>query len=157
MAKPNRNSSPTDVVAGTRTFFVTSKTCGAGLLQSERMAALLIDVLRSYVAAGQFKVHDFVVMPDHFHVLLTIDESSTIEKAVQFIKGGFSFRVKKELGYLGEVWQRGFSEVRVMDRESFLKHRAYINENPVKAGLVDVAEKFPFGSAFFKKRKESRG
>jgi len=145
------------VVAGTRTFFVTSKTCGAGLLQSERMAALLIDVLRSYVAAGQFKVHDFVVMPDHFHVLLTIDESSTIEKAVQFIKGGFSFRVKKELGYLGEVWQRGFSEVRVMDRESFLKHRAYINENPVKAGLVDVAEKFPFGSAFFKKRKESRG
>ena len=145
------------MVAGTRTFFVTSKTCGAGLLQSERMAALLIDVLRSYVAAGQFKVHDFVVMPDHFHVLLTIDESSTIEKAVQFIKGGFSFRVKKELGYLGEVWQRGFSEVRVMDRESFLKHRAYINENPVKAGLVDVAEKFPFGSAFFKKRKESRG
>src|SRR5579863_1867913 len=154
MAIPNRNSSASHVIAGTRTFFVTSKTCGTGLLQSERMAALLIDVLRSYSAAGKFNVHDFVVMPDHFHVLLTVDESSTIEKAVQFIKGGFSFRVKKELGYLGEVWQRGFSEVRVMDRESFLRHRAYIDENPVKARLVDAPEAFPFGSAFLKKQKE---
>jgi REP-associated tyrosine transposase len=157
MAKPNRNSGASDVIAGARTFFVTSKTCGAGLLQSERMAELLIDVLRSYAAAGKFKVHDFVVMPDHLHVLLTVGESSTIEKAVQFIKGGFSFRVKKELGYLGEVWQRGFSEVRVMDRESFLRHRIYIDENPVKARLVDTPEKFPFGSAYFKKQKVRRG
>jgi putative transposase len=154
MAKPNRNSSPSDAIAGARTFFVTSKACGAGLLQSRRMAMLFIDVLRSYSAAGKFMVHDFVVMPDHFHVLLTVDQSSSIEKAVMLIKGGFSYRVKKELGYLGEVWQRGFSEVRVMDRESFLKHRVYINENPVKARLVDVPEKFPFGSAHFKKRKE---
>jgi putative transposase len=65
--------------------------------------------------------------------------------------------VKKELGYLGEVWQRGFSEVRVMDRESFLKHRAYIDENPVKARLVDAPERFLYGSAYFKKQKERRG
>jgi putative transposase len=37
---------------------------------------------------------------------------------MQFIKGGFSFRVRKEFGYLGEVWQRGFSEVRIDDRQS---------------------------------------
>ena len=92
-------------------------------------------------------------MPDHLHLLVTVDEASTIEKAVQFIKGGFSYRVKKELGYLGEVWQRGFSEVRVMDRESFLKHRAYIYENPVTARLADEADKFPFGSAYFKRLK----
>jgi putative transposase len=32
----------------------------------------------------------------------------TIEKAMQFIEGGFSYRLRKEGGYLGEVWQRGF-------------------------------------------------
>jgi hypothetical protein len=32
---------------------------------------------------------------------------------MQFIKGGFSYRLRKELGCAGEVWQRGFSEVRV--------------------------------------------
>ncbi len=68
----------------------------------------------------------------------------SIEKAVQFIKGGFSYRVKKELGYSGEVWQRGFSDVRVEDRESFLRHREYIAQNPVKRGLVDSPEKFPY-------------
>ena len=37
------------------------------------MQSLLIDVLRSYVAAGKFRVHDFVVMPDHVHLLITVD------------------------------------------------------------------------------------
>jgi putative transposase len=32
---------------------------------------------------------------------------------MQFIKGGFSYRLKKEYGYQGDVWQRGFSETRV--------------------------------------------
>ena len=35
------------------------------LMQSERNARLMIDVLRSYVTAGKFRLHDFVVMPDH--------------------------------------------------------------------------------------------
>jgi putative transposase len=91
MAKPTRNSSASDVIAGARAFFVTSKTCGAGLLQSERMAALLIDVLRSYSAAGKFKVHDFVVMPDHLHVLLTVDESIRMERRCNSSKVDFRF------------------------------------------------------------------
>jgi putative transposase len=64
---------------------------------------LLIDVLRSYVAHGKFQLHDFVVMPNHLHLLVTVRGTLTIERATQFIKGGFSFRLRKELGYLGEV------------------------------------------------------
>lgn len=116
---------------------------GRALLQSERNATLFIAVLRSYVAAREFKVHDFVVMPDHVHLLLTVGGDMAIERAVQFIKGGFSYRLKKEFGYSGEVWQRGFSEVRVDDRESFLRHREYIAQNPMKRGLVDSAEQIP--------------
>ena len=87
---------------------------------------MMIDVLRSYVAAGTFRLHDFVVMPNHLHLLITVREGMTIEKAMQFIKAGFSYRLKKETGYMGEVWQRGFSETRVEERQSFLKHREYI-------------------------------
>jgi putative transposase len=96
---------------------------GRALLQSERNAKLLIDVLRSYVTAQKFRLHDFVVMPDHLHLLITVDGDTTIERAMQFIKGGFSYRLKKDFGYVGEVWQRGFSEVRVDDRECLLQHR----------------------------------
>jgi putative transposase len=42
------------------------------LLQSERNAMLLIDLLRSNVAAGKFQLHDFVIMPDHLHLLMTL-------------------------------------------------------------------------------------
>jgi len=125
---------------------------GRALLQSERNATLLIDVLRSYVTARKFQVHDFVVMPDHVHLLITVGGDLTIEKAMQYIKGGFSFRLKKELGYLGEVWQRGFSEVRVHDRQSFLRYREYIAQNPVKAGLVDSPETFPYSFTYCAKR-----
>ncbi len=126
---------------------------GCPLLQSERNATLFIDVLRSYVAAGKFQVHDFVVMPDHVHLLVTVGSGMSIERAMQFIKGGFSYRLKKEFGYLGEVWQRGFSEVRVEDRQSFLQHRDYIAENPVRAGLADSPEKFPYCFTYLAKRK----
>jgi putative transposase len=154
MARPTRNTNPGDIQQGNRTFFVTSKTSlGRQLLQTDRMANLFIDVLRTYVAAKRFRVHDFVVMPDHFHVTITLDRTMTIEKAVQSIKGNFSYRAKKELGYQGEIWQRGFSDERVWDRESFLRHRSYIDDNPVKAGLVNSAEEYPYCSAYFRKKK----
>ena|SRR5215831_17004181 len=153
MAIPARHANPSRMLAPSRTFFVTPKTSmGRALLQSERNATLLIDVLRSYVTARKFQVHDFVVMPDHVHLLITVGGDLTIEKAMQYIKGGFSFRLKKELGYLGEVWQRGFSEVRVHDRQSFLRYREYIAQNPVKAGLVDSPETFPYSFTYCAKR-----
>jgi putative transposase len=118
------------------------------------MANLFIDVLRKNMRAGHFTVHDFVVMPDHVHVLLTVPADSTVEKAVQYIKGGFSFRAGRELGFRGEVWQVGFSEVRVFDEESFALHKSYIEMNPVKRGLVSAPEGYPFGSTFLKLQKK---
>jgi putative transposase len=103
----------------------------------------LIHVLRLNVAAGKFQLHDFVIMPDHVHLLMTVTGDMTIEKAMQLIKGGFSYRLKKEFGYQGEVWQRGFSEVRISEGQSFLQHREYIVQNPVKAGLVELLSNTP--------------
>jgi putative transposase len=126
---------------------------GRRLLQTDRNAGLLITVLRSLVVERAFELHDFVVMPDHVHLLLTVGEGMTVEKAMQLIKGRFSFRLKREFGVPGEVWQRGFSEVQVMNRDSFETHRNYIAENPVKAGLVDSPEFYPFCFGSLAKRK----
>ncbi len=117
---------------------------GRRLLQSERNALLLVDVLRSLVSECSFELHDFVIMPDHVHLLITVNGGMTIEKAMQLVKGRFSFRLGRELGHLGEVWQRGFSEVRVFGNESFRKYTDYIAQNPVKAGLIASGESFPF-------------
>ncbi|MGD0294028.1 MAG: transposase [Terracidiphilus sp.] len=154
MARPNRNAKPEDALSPARTFFATTNTnMGRNLLQSERNAGLLIDVLRSHLAARKFKLHDFVIMPDHMHLLLTVEGGMTIEKAMQLIKGGFSYRLNKEFGYQGEVWQRGFSEVQVLGKESYEKHRTYIAMNPVKAGLVESPEQYPYCYEFLAKKK----
>jgi putative transposase len=154
MSKPVRNVDANEILSHSRTFFVTTKTSmGQMLLQSDRNAMLLIDVLRSNVRAGKFKVHDFVVMPNHLHVLMTVGGDVSIERAMQLIKGGFSYRLKKEFGDTGEIWQRGFSEVRVEDMASFSQHRAYIAQNPVAAGLANSAEEFPYCYAYLVKQK----
>ena len=126
---------------------------GRRLLQSERNANLLINVLRSLVVERKFQLHDFVVMPDHVHLLLTVFDEMTIEKAMQLIKGRFSHRLAHELGYKGEVWQRGFTEEQVINKESLEAHRAYIVNNPVKAGLAASPDEYPFCFRFLARKK----
>jgi len=148
MSIPIRNADGSHITAGARTFFATSSIAGKrSMLQSDRSAGLFIRVLYDYRAQGKFRLHEFVVMPDHFHVLLTVDCHTTIERAVQFIKGGFAFRAGRELGFQAPVWQKGFSEVRVLDAEVFEGVRKYIHNNPVKRHLVQEPFQFPFSSA----------
>src|ERR1017187_9824967 len=131
MERRARHALPGNILSSARTFFATTKTSqGRALLQSERNAMLMIDVLRSYVAARKFRLHDFVVMPDHLHLLVTVGDGMTVERAMQLVKGGFSYRLKKECGHWGEVWQRAFSETRVECRQSFIKHRFFLKDTP---------------------------
>lgn len=103
--------------------------------------------------SGRLIVHDFVVMHNHVHILMTVPGDMSLEKAMQLIKGGFSFRAKRELEFHGEIWQRGFSDVRVVDAESFEEHRAYIDNNPVKAGLANSAGEYPYGYRYLREQR----
>jgi putative transposase len=67
----------------------------------------------------------------------------SIEKALQFVKGGFSLRAKKELGYNGEIWQRGFSESRVTSAEQYLGIRNYIRNNPITRRVAFEPQQYP--------------
>jgi putative transposase len=67
-------------------------------------------------------------MPDHVHILVTPNDS--LEKTVQSIKGGFSYRVKKELGWQGEVWQKGFTDHRIRDMNDWVSHLEYHSDEP---------------------------
>ena len=70
---------------------------GSVLLQTDRNAGLLIDVLRTLARGQAFKLHDFVIMPDHLHLLFTVEAGMTVEKAMQLVKGRFSFRLARNL------------------------------------------------------------
>lgn len=128
------------------TFFVSTKVAeGRRLLQSERMASLLIEIMFEQRQLGEYFLHDFVVMPNHLHVLLTV--SGTISKAVRLIKGRFAHDARARFDIRLQIWQRGFSEHAIRDARDYVAHQHYIWQNPVKARKVVAPEEFPYGSA----------
>src|ERR1035438_5686533 len=78
-----------------------------------RVAELLIDTLLHYRTLGHYKLHAYVVMPDHLHLLLT-PQAMTLEHAVELIKNGFAYRLDTEL----PIWEYAFrSEERRVGKE----------------------------------------
>jgi REP-associated tyrosine transposase len=129
------------------TYFVTAGTSfKQNLLQSDRMAQLFCETLFHYRDARKFRVHAFVVMPNHFHLILTVLEDSTLERAMQLIKGGFSNQAGKLLGVHSAIWQKSFVDRRVRDRAELAKYTAYIHQNRVKAGLPETADEYRYPS-----------
>ena len=90
-------------------------------------------------------LYEFVVMPDHIHLLLTPAVEISIERAVQFIKGGYSYRLRKMEKI--QVWQGSFTNHRIRDTEDYERHCEYVRLNPVRAGLVGEGAAYPFSSA----------
>jgi putative transposase len=115
------------------------------LFRNECWAKLLVDTLYHYRGSA-YLLHEFVIMPDHIHVLIT--PTGRLEKAVQFIKGGFSHRVKQELGSNMEIWQKGFQDQRIRDAADYDVYRDYVRQNPVRKRLCERAEEYPYSSAY---------
>ena len=128
------------------TYFVTSQTWQRRVLfNNPRWAELFTETLQSYRGRA-YELHEYVLMPEHFHILIT--PSVTLERAVQFVKGGFSFRAKKELESNMEIWQPGFSDHRIREAADYQSHVGYIFRNPVGRKLVERAKEYPYCSAF---------
>ena len=131
-----------------RIFFVTSVTWGRRpLFQSESAAKPLLETVFSHRERGIFQLYEFVIMPDHVHLLLAPRSNVAIERAMQFIKGGYSHRFMKETGSRMEVWQRSFTNHRIRDGNDFERHRRYIHLNPVRVGLVELPQDYLYSSA----------
>jgi putative transposase len=131
-----------------RTFFVTSVTWQRRpLFLSERAATMFIETLFGYRDRGIFQLYEFVLMPDHVHLLLAPKPTVALERGMQFIKGGFSHRFTKETGSTVEIWERSFVNHRIHDAFDYDKHRRYIHQNPVRANLVEKPQEYAYSSA----------
>ena len=128
------------------TYFVTTKAWQSrNLLQAEDVAEIIIARLLHYRDEDAYLLHEFVLMPNHIHLLLTA--STTLEKAMQLIKGGSSHEVHRQRGGKLPLWQSGFHDWTLRDESDFHAKREYIRLNPVEARLVERAEDWVFGSA----------
>src|ERR1700680_3224653 len=129
-----------------RTFFITTVTWQrTPLFRHTQSAQLMMDVLEHYREQKRYALHEFAIMPDHLHLLLTPALEISLERAVQLIKGGFSYRLGK--AKRGLVWQESFTNHRIRDEQDCARHAEYIRMNPVRAGLAERPESYPYSSA----------
>jgi putative transposase len=116
-------------------------------LKNPEVAQMVCETIeRGFTELSRYELHAYVVMANHVHLLIT--PRRTVALITKELKGVTSRRANLLLGRTGETfwqpesfdrWCRGLSHLH--------KFRTYIHNNPVKAGLVDGPEKFPWSSA----------
>src|SRR6266704_4451426 len=140
MAAPHRGNT------GYSVYFITASNAKRlPLFRKEPMARLFVEVLFHYREHKNYLLHEFVLMPDHFHLL--ISPTLSLGRSLQLIKGGFSYRAKRELAFAGEIWERSFYDRRVREAEDYYNFKQYIRQNPIKQGLVAALADYPYCSA----------
>jgi putative transposase len=86
------------------TYFATTNVePRRDLFQVEKIARLFIEVMPGYREQEKYLLHEFVVMPDHFHLILS-PIGITLERSMQLVKGGFSFELNKNLKAKRDFW-----------------------------------------------------
>ncbi len=129
-------------------YFVTTDTWQRRQLFSKpEPGRILLEQILECCEKGFYKLHAFVIMPDHLHILLTPGDNTTLEKAMQMIKGGSSYRIKRQLGYKFPIWQLGYHDRWIRNAAEYETRKHYIEQNPVQERLVEKAKDFELSSA----------
>jgi len=129
-------------------YFVTTDTWQKyPLFINTELANIVVEQILSCRDRGFYKLHAFAVMPDHLHVLLTPSETTTVENAMQMIKGGSAHRMGHEWPNKFPVWHAGFHDRWMRDAVEYRGSKRYTEQNPVEAKLVERSEDYVFSSA----------
>lgn len=126
--------------------------------RSSELLTCEVDTLREAVrdtrAKWPFKINAFVVLPDHFHCVITLPpDDGDFSTRMRLVKARFSRRFEK--GCLRQshieraergVWQRRFWEHHIRDQADFQAHVEYCWKNPVKHRLVNSPMDWPYST-----------
>ncbi len=129
-------------------YFITTDTWERRqLFLKPDPAQIVVEQIMSCRERGFYKLHAFVLMPEHLHVLLTPSDDTSLEKAVQMIKGGSAFTIRKQLNYTSPIWHAGYNDRWIRDLTEYRLRRQYIEQNPVKEGLASSKAGYVWGSS----------
>jgi len=112
---------------------------------------LIADIVQGtllYSEGDRYRLHAWCVMPNHVHVLFTPEPGWEMGKIVHTWKSYTSHECNKVLGRSGEFWQKEPFDRYVRDENHFANAVAYIENNPVKAGLCRSPEDWKWSSAY---------
>ena len=119
---------------------------GTCWLRDERIAALVEDALL-YFDGQRYRLIAWCIMPNHVHVLIEAWPGHPLEQVLHSWKSFTAQQANKLLERNGPFWAREYYDRFIRNDRHFEQTVAYIEQNPVKAGLVASAEAWRFSSA----------
>ncbi|HSH99945.1 MAG TPA: transposase [Reyranella sp.] len=122
---------------------------GACWLRSEPIARLVEDAFLHFDGRS-YRLHAWTVMPNHVHVLFTVLPEHPMGMIVSSWKRFTARKANEQLGRSGAFWQTEYWDRFIRNDIHFNATEDYIDNNPVKAGLVSEPRLWPYGSARLK-------
>jgi len=126
---------------------------GACHLRNRSIARLVQGALLRF-DGERYGFSAWVIMPNHVHLLLTPHEHS-LSDIVHSIKSYSAQEANKLLQRRGSFWFEDYFDRYIRDLDHFEKVINYIEDNPVKAGLCNIASDWEFSSAGFRSKKKT--
>lgn len=128
-------------------YFITSVTYERRPLFAERVAAeLLLNIILYHKFACHYRLYGFVIMPDHFHMVVQPYGQLDLSSITKRIKGNFTRFFHLYTGRAEQIWQRGFYDRGIRSRQELISTLEYIHKNPVRKGLVANPDEYEFSS-----------
>jgi putative transposase len=112
------------------------------------LGRLVVDQFRNAQNLGLAHSLAWVVMPDHFHWLIELQEGS-LSGLMQKTKSMSTKAIRQATGQSNFFWQRGFHDRALRREEDLVKMARYVVANPLRAGLVEKLGDYPLWDAIW--------
>lgn len=93
----------------------------------------------------RYMLYAYCLLPNHFHLLVR-SSKVPLSKMMQVLMTGYTMYIQKKYSRAGHVFQGRYKSIAVEQEPYLLQVVRYIHLNPVKAGLVEGAERYPWSS-----------
>jgi REP element-mobilizing transposase RayT len=104
-------------------------------------------MLRTSADEHGMEVLAYCLMPDHVHLLLAAREKADLPVFMRTFKQRTGYYCKKALGWDGPFWQKSYYDHILRSEERLESVAGYVWANPVRAGLVEDADGYPFSGS----------
>jgi len=99
-----------------------------------------------YAQSHNITIHNYCLMPNHYHLLIEV-KGETLSKYMRQLNMNYAIYFNKKYKRSGHLWQGRFKSWFVADEAYLYTLILYIENNPVKAGMVNAPEAYPYSSA----------
>ncbi|MBX6423772.1 transposase [Thermosulfurimonas sp. F29] len=138
---------PRIIAPGYPHHVVSRANHGQTCFHEEEDYRVFLDIVGNLKRKREIRIWSFCIMPNHFHLLVVPETPEDLVKFMQGLLVTYTQYYNRKYGQEGQLWRAKYHSS-IVDHEHYLwKVMRYIERNPVRAGLVEWPEDYPYSSA----------